>query len=113
MFVGKVCEMCGATESPGVHHEDGDPANNTPDNRTTLCDSYHTKWHRQHGKKPWKRQSACKICGQPAQKLDMCQKHYQRYRKYGEPLLTKKRRGSGYELAREIPGVESGLGFQE
>ena len=113
VFVGKVCETCGATERLEVHHKDDNPANNTSDNRMTLCDSCHTKWHWQHGKKPWKRQSVCKICGEPARKLDMCQKHYQRYRKYGDPLLTKKRRGSGYELVRELPGAVNGLKFPE
>lgn len=113
IFVGKTCEMCGATENLEVHHKDSDPANNALGNRMTLCDSCHTKWHWQHGKKPWKRQSVCRICGEPARKLDMCQKHYQRYRKYGDSLLTKKRRGSGYELVRELPGVENGLKSQE
>jgi hypothetical protein len=107
-FRGRACEMCGATESLAVHHKDFDPANNSPENLTTLCGSCHTKWHWIHGKSKWKRQSVCKICGEPARKLDMCQKHYQRFRKYGDPCLTKKRVGSHYELVRETLGQPNG-----
>ena len=113
MFVGEVCEICRETENLGVHHKDSDPTNNVANNLMTLCGSCHTRWHWQHGKRPWKRQSVCRVCGEPARKLDMCQKHYQRYRKYGDPLLTRKRRGSGYELVRESPGVKDGPRSQE
>lgn len=107
------CEMCPATENLDVHHKDGNPENNELENVMTLCDSCHAKWHWTHGKQPWKKKSACRVCGQPARKLGMCQKHYQRYRKYGDPLLAKKRRGSDYELVREVPGRQSGPEFQE
>lgn len=102
------CEMCGATENLATHHKDENWTNNDPSNLTTLCGSCHTKWHWEHGKKASKRQSACKICGEPARKLDMCQKHYQRFRKYGDPYLTKKKIGSRYVLVREVPGAENG-----
>lgn len=110
-FRGDQCEMCGARESLAVHHLDQNPANNEPKNLMTLCGSCHTKWHWQHGKTPWKTRGTCKVCGMPAGKLGMCQKHYQHYRKYGDPCLTKKRRGSGYELVREAPGVPNGPEF--
>jgi len=110
-LVGSSCEMCLTMKNLDVHHKDGNPANNTPENLMTLCDSCHLKWHWEHGKQPWKKRLACKVCGQPAQRSGMCQKHYQRYRKYGNPLLTKRRRGSAYELIREIPGAQSGPEF--
>lgn len=107
-FRGNQCAECGAPEELAVHHLDANTANNAPDNLMTLCATCHTRWHWTHGKKPWKRQSVCKICGEPARKLDMCQKHYQRFRKYGDPCLTKKRVGSGYALVRETPGALNG-----
>lgn len=107
------CEICGATANLANHHKDGDWRNNHPSNLMTLCGSCHTKWHWKHGKKLPKRQLACKICGEPARKLDMCQKHYQRFRKYGDPCLTKKKIGPRYVLVREIPGAESGPMSQE
>ena len=66
-----------------------------------------------YGKKHPKRQTVCKICGEPARKLDMCQKHYQRFKKYGDPLLTKKKIGSGFELVREIHGAMNGQASPE
>ena len=107
------CQQCNTKEKLQIHHLDGNPANNSPKNLMTLCSSCHMKWHWIHGKKSWKRQSVCKICGEPARKLDMCQKHYQRYRKYGDPCLTKKKHGSAYVLVRELPGVESGRACPE
>ena len=107
------CQICGATTKLQVHHQDGNPMNNALDNLITLCGSCHLKWHWTHGKKNPKRQTVCKICGEPSRKLDMCQKHYQRFRKYGDPYLTKKKIGSKYELVQDIPGVKNGQGFQE
>lgn len=107
-FRGNQCEACGAQEGLQIHHKDSNPANNQSGNLMTLCGSCHMKWHWTHGKQPWKKQAACKICGMPARRLGMCQKHYQRYRKYGDPCLTKKKHGSGYELVRETPGVLNG-----
>lgn len=97
-FRGMACQACGTTEKLAIHHVDGNPANNDQGNLMTLCDSCHLKWHWAHGKKNSKRQTVCKVCGEPARKLDMCQKHYQRLRKYGDPCLTKKRKGTGFEL---------------
>lgn len=69
------CQECKATENIGSHHLDGNPKNNCKENIVTLCGSCHTKLHWQNGKKPYKRQLVCKICGKPARKLDMCQMH--------------------------------------
>lgn len=102
------CQICGATEILNVHHIDGNPKNNDQSNLMTLCASCHATFHWRNGKKPHKRQSVCKICGRPARKLDMCQKHYQRFRKYGDPYLTKKKIGSRFVLVRETPGTPNG-----
>ena len=103
-YRGKRCHECGGKNMLGVHHIDGNPGNNEQKNLLTLCASCHTSWHWRNGKRMPRRQSVCTVCGHPARKLDMCQKHYQRYRKYGDPSLTKVRIGSSYVLCREIPG---------
>lgn len=107
------CEMCGTARGLGVHHKDGNLANNKPDNLMTLCAGCHTKWHWAHGKAMKRKQGFCKMCGQPARKLGMCQLHYQRFRKYGNPLMTKKKIGLQYVLVQEIPSTQNGLASQE
>jgi len=102
---GAECQACGATTNLAAHHVDGNPANNALPNLMTLCGSCHTRWHWGHGKKSLKRQSVCMFCGQPARRLDMCQKHYQRFKRYGSPFLTKKKHGlHGFVLVEELPG---------
>lgn len=103
---GSVCAICGATSDLQTHHLDSDPSNNAPSNLMTLCGSCHTRWHWSHGKRPSKRQSVCLHCEQPARKLDMCQKHYQRFKLYGDPFLTKVRHGSQYVLVDERLGLQ-------
>ena len=102
---GNKCQECGVTENLDLHHRDGNPVNNDISNLMTLCDSCHTKWHWKNGKKPYKRQSVCIVCGNPARKLDMCQKHYQRFKKYGSPYLTKRKHGSRFVLVDERVGL--------
>lgn len=85
------CEMCGTTSNLDVHHIDGDTSRNEEENLMTLCDPCHTKWHWEHGKTPWKERSICTVCGQPARRNKMCQKHFQRWKLYGNPLLTKRK----------------------
>lgn len=88
---GLVCQECGATTLLGIHHKDKNPRNNSKENLLTLCASCHTKLHWSEGKKPWKPPGTCTICGASGKiKRGMCQKHYQRWQKYGDPLLTKR-----------------------
>lgn len=114
-FRGTECARCGAKTGLQIHHKDRNPANNAPSNLITLCGNCHTRLHWEEGKIPLqkKKNFYCKICGEPARKSDMCQKHYQRFQKYGDPYLTKKKIGSRYELVREIPGVLNGPESQE
>ena len=95
------CEICKTTKTVSIHHLDGNPANNSTGNLMTLCNSCHQKWHWKNGRTLPRRQSVCKICGMPARKLDMCQKHYQRFRKYGDPCLTKKPKGRPFVLCND------------
>ena len=108
------CDLCKTNQRLGVHHKNGNQADNSEDNLMTLCSPCHTKWHWEHGKVMPKRTNFyCKICGEPARKLDMCQKHYQRFRKYGNPLMTKKKIGSSYVVVQETLSTPNGLIPQE
>lgn len=84
----KHCESCGAIPPRGqlhVHHLDGNWRNHRPENLRTLCIACHL------GKSHKKPVTPCHVCGAKSRKRGMCQKHYQRWKKYGDPLLTKKR----------------------
>ena len=84
------CVECGSTNLVGRHHKDRNPLNNLSENLVTLCASCHTKLHWKEGKKPWKQKAFCKVCGKPAKGRGLCLMHYQRWKKYGDPLLTKR-----------------------
>lgn len=101
-FRESTCGQCGGQDNLQIHHIDGNPANNARSNLMTLCASCHAKWHWDNGKVMPKSTDCCSVCGVPLQKSwrGMCQKHYQRYKKYGSPYLAKRRRGSQYVLVR-------------
>ena len=80
------CESCGKTprnlQYLHVHHINGNWKDHRPENLQTLCVGCHLKLHT-------KPAATCKVCGEKARKHKMCQKHFQRWKKYGDPLLTK------------------------
>ncbi len=67
------CQLCGANGYTEVHHIDKNPLNNSPNNLIRLCKSCHTKQHNIR--------SLCVICGQPAKGHNLCNKHWQAWRK--------------------------------
>ena len=75
------CETCGKPDAMDVHHRDGDHLNNSLPNLVRICRSCHTRLHQPR--------RSCTICGKPAEGLGYCGKHYQRFRKYGDPLLVR------------------------
>jgi hypothetical protein len=76
-----VCEQCGATWGLDVHHKDENPLNNDPENLIVLCRSCHLKRH--------KTKTNCSICGLPTKGHGYCDKHYQRFKRHGDPLAYK------------------------
>ena len=89
------CEICGSTQKLDVHHKDENASNNALDNLQVLCRSCHMKIH--------KSKSICIVsgCGRYVKGHGYCEKHYQRWKKYGDPLITN--RGHGH-LVREQAG---------
>lgn len=89
---GKKCETCETTENLCLHHIDLNPTNNDSSNLMTLCGSCHTRWHWEHGR-TLPKSAPCRICGQPSKGYGLCQKHYQRFKKHGDPFLVGTRAG--------------------
>lgn len=76
------CEICGSDRNVDVHHIDGNPRNNDLSNLQRLCRSCHIKAHRP--------QQTCSICGQKVKGYGYCNKHYIRFKKFGDPLMGEK-----------------------
>lgn len=74
------CESCGSSQNVDVHHRNGDWQDNTPSNLQRLCRSCHNREHRGR---------SCRLCGEPHKALGYCEKHYQRFKKWGDPLMVK------------------------
>lgn len=81
MILAGSCSHCGKPNARDVHHKDGNHLNNSPENLERICRSCHNRVHRQ--------KSLCRICGKPVKGLGYCEKHYQRFKKYGDPFIVK------------------------
>lgn len=80
------CSRCGKPDASDVHHEDGNHLNNSPENLSRICRGCHNKEHR--------KRDSCSVCGAPQKGLGFCEKHYQRFKKYGDPHLFKRNQHS-------------------
>lgn len=93
-FVKPQCESCGKTTRLHVHHVNGNWKDHRAENLKTLCCGCHLSLHNKKEPKP------CKHCSQNSRKHGMCQKHFQRWKKYGDPFLTKVKINGKYTLTR-------------
>jgi len=101
-YRGSSCEHCGTSRKLSIHHKDKDWTNNDPSNLQTLCSRCHMLLHHADGDIHTPRERPpCRVCGRPSVRVDLCGKHRQRKRLYGDPCLTKKRSGSTWTLTRE------------
>jgi hypothetical protein len=75
------CAKCAKPDALDVHHKDGDHTNNVPSNLERICRSCH---NREHSRKKY-----CAVCGLPQKGLGYCNKHLARFKKYGDPLLSR------------------------
>ena len=75
------CNRCGKLDAIDVHHKDGNHLNNSRENLERICRSCHNREHRPRG--------SCVICGRLQKGLGYCEKHYQRFKKWGDPLIVK------------------------
>ena len=75
------CNRCGKPNARDVHHRDGNHLNNSPENLERICRSCHSREHKPKG--------LCVICGEPQKGLGYCEKHYQRFKKWGDPHAVK------------------------
>lgn len=82
------CERCGSKQGLAVHHVNRDVTDNSPGNTKTLCAPCHALTHMEEdGPIPNHIQKkSCSICGEPAEALELCWKHYMRMRRWGDPL---------------------------
>lgn len=78
------CEKCGSKRNVDVHHRDGNWRNNDPKNLGRLCRKCHYHHHNP--------EKHCSIpnCKGIHKGRGYCEKHYQRFRKWGDPLLFKR-----------------------
>jgi hypothetical protein len=76
------CERCGRANALDVHHRNGDWHDNRRENLERICRSCHNLAHGRAGR--------CTICGKPQKGLGYCDKHYYRFKKYGDPLMFKR-----------------------
>ena len=78
------CEICGKIGKMDIHHIDENPQNNNPDNLQVLCRSCHMKIHRP------RKICIVECCENIADGgLGYCNKHYLRFKKYGDPTIVR------------------------
>lgn len=87
------CNRCGKPSAKDVHHKDGNHLNNSTENLERICRSCHNLEHSTRG--------SCKICGKPQKGLGYCDKHYQRFKKWGDPLKVKDNQHTPIRLSED------------
>ena len=99
------CESCGSTQRLCAHHIDRDWTNNNPLNIQTLCSSCHTSEHHRAGDiLTVKQKPQCLHCDKISYRQELCSTHLTRLKRYGNPLLTRKKYGSQWLLVTAATG---------
>ena len=96
------CEDCGGCHRMAVHHVDGNPLNNDPQNLRTLCASCHMRTHWREWRATTRQQKQCKVCDKPARHVGYCNTHYTRFRKHGDPLIVVRWNGHGERVVLRV-----------
>lgn len=97
------CEDCGRKRTETrlyVHHRDGNPLNNEPENLRTLCGSCHRLSHSPNYMGTRQQPKPCLLCASPRARKGYCGMHLQRLKRYGDPCLKKRKIGSEWVLMR-------------
>lgn len=109
-MVSPACQRC---ERSGVrlavHHVDENPTNNAPANLLTLCSSCHRRCHSPNFDPTTGLRRPCSLCSKPAVKKGFCGMHLTRLKKYGDPLMKKRKTSSGWVLERLAEPADSRL----
>lgn len=74
------CQECGAANATDVHHRNRNWRDNRLENLIRLCRSCHQL---AHSTRP-----PCRICGKPQKGHGLCNKHWLRNRRWGNPLIV-------------------------
>ena len=103
----EACEVCARSDTRlHVHHKDGNPQNNSPENLTTLCGSCHRKCHSPHFTGFPPQRKPCEYCLKDAMRKGLCYTHLTRLRKHGDPTLVRRGNKCGTWLEKaDLPLV--------
>ena len=95
------CENCGGTNRLAVHHLDRNRFNDSKENLKTLCNNCHSKLHMEEDEHYDRTGPKCIICNDTGYAFGLCQKHYQRFKANGSPLITYIQKTGMYEIDME------------
>ena len=95
------CENCGVTSRLHAHHRDSNPMNNDLSNIQTLCASCHMHTHWREWRVTKFPLKSCKHCEKRARHRGLCNTHYTRFRRHGDPLLRRERQNGVWRLVRD------------
>ena len=84
--IPKKCELCKETKGLQIHHKDVNPKNNNRDNLMALCVKCHIKKHP-------RKYPPCGLCGVKSKAKGYCEKHYLRFKAWGNPYMVKMKNG--------------------